>query len=170
MPDILSKREREVLRLTAEGLTPEQIGVKLHLLTKTVHTYMMHMRRKLGAANNEQAVLKAAWYHAHLLAGCVIKHGTAKALDWHEDNEIPLCEECGEFAGEPVPARKASAPYRRIAPLGQRLKRGAPVDCGTIQAARRHISSGDRINDLTCGCREAYQEWWREYQRNKVAI
>lgn len=164
---LLTERERTVLRFLAEGLTPVEIGQRLYVTKGTVLTFTQRIRKKLGVQTNAQAILKAAWYHADLLAGCVVQHGNAKALDWHMANDVPLCALCEGFKGEPAPSRKPSREYRRLS--SAHVKRGEPLDCGSIQAARRHIRNGERINDLTCACREAYQEWWREYQRNKVA-
>lgn len=152
-----------MLRLTAEGLTAEQIGTFLDLTPTTVHVHLFRVRQKLGAQTNPHAVLIAAWHHAHLLAGAVAKHGTAKAVDAHDEYETPLCGPCAEHAE--IPVRKPSSPYRRLTPVGERLKRGEDVACGTIQAARRHLRNKERLDDLTCGCQEAYQEWWREYRR-----
>lgn len=46
--DLLSEREREVLRLTAQGYTNSQIGQMLHISTKTVDTYRYRLGEKLG--------------------------------------------------------------------------------------------------------------------------
>jgi DNA-binding NarL/FixJ family response regulator len=61
--DELTDREREVLRLMAEGLTDRGIAERLWVTPKTVETHVRHILRKLdlptGAANNRrvQAVL-----------------------------------------------------------------------------------------------------------------
>lgn len=46
--DALSEREREVLVLTAEGYSSQEIGDKLALSAKTVETYRTRMMRKLN--------------------------------------------------------------------------------------------------------------------------
>ena len=46
--DTLNPREREVLRLTAEGRTAAQIAEALSLSTRTIETYRASMMRKLG--------------------------------------------------------------------------------------------------------------------------
>ncbi len=47
-PDILSPREREVLRLLALGYTNRQIAEQLTLSVKTVETYRARIKEKLG--------------------------------------------------------------------------------------------------------------------------
>jgi DNA-binding CsgD family transcriptional regulator len=165
----LSSLEHQALRLTAEGATPHQVTRILVVQDGTVRHALARVRRKLGATTNEQAVLIAAWHHAHLLAGCVVKHGTGKAVDWHTQHGVALCSPCAGFSGKS--ARKPSSPFRRLTPVADQLnsRRGAPVECGSIQAARRHVRAGERVNDLTCGCREAYREWWRDYQKSRTA-
>lgn len=46
--ETLTQREREVLQLLAEGLNLTQIGERLHLSGKTIHSYRASMTRKLG--------------------------------------------------------------------------------------------------------------------------
>lgn len=175
----LSPRETEVFRLLAEGMTPTEIARCLGLKSNdTVNNYLQRIRRKLEVRTNEQAVLKAAWHHAGLLKGCMVKHGTLEALDWHEDHEIPLCEPCGDIVKArerrvkvpPVPRRAPGDPYRRLTPVPQHAKRGQPVEHGTIQMARRHIAAHHRISELECGCREAYREWWQAYDKERRAL
>jgi hypothetical protein len=139
---------------------------------------MGRIRTKLGVQTNEQAVAYLAWYHPKVLAGCMIKHGTLQALDWHDEHEIPLCRMCQALTDIRAarvkmpgkrPGPKRGTTYQRLKPVDSLVPSGAPMEHGTIEMARRHIRSKDRINDLTCGCREAYQEWWREYQRARNA-
>ena len=47
----LSKRERQVLQLLAEGNTTKQIGVKLHISPKTVETHRLRVMEKLEIYN-----------------------------------------------------------------------------------------------------------------------
>lgn len=44
---VLTPREREVLQLLAEGNTAQDIALKLHISTKTVHTHRRNLKRKL---------------------------------------------------------------------------------------------------------------------------
>ncbi len=46
--DALTKREREVLQLLAEGWSPRQIGTHLYVGTKTVETHRRRIMQKLG--------------------------------------------------------------------------------------------------------------------------
>lgn len=63
----LSKREREVLALLAEGLGIAQISKKLYISDSTTKTHVSKVYEKLGAANRAQALM-AALRHG-LLAG-----------------------------------------------------------------------------------------------------
>jgi DNA-binding CsgD family transcriptional regulator len=164
-----SPREEQVLRFFVEGFTTEQIAARVGASIRTVAQDLIDIRRTMSVLTNEQAVLIAYRKYPHVLAGCVVRHGNNKAVDWHEDNEIPLCDACSAFqdrSPRPQGARTSSRAYRRLS--ATRLARSAPVECGTIQAARRHIRVGDKIKEVTCGCREAYQEWWREYQQART--
>ncbi|MGH2360755.1 MAG: response regulator [bacterium] len=59
-PSALSKREREVLRLVADGHSNKQIGQKLGITERTVKFHVTSIRNKLGAGNRAQAVALAA--------------------------------------------------------------------------------------------------------------
>ena len=50
----LTKREREVLQLMAEGLTTKQIGLKLHISPKTVEAHRLKVMDKLDIDNIAQ--------------------------------------------------------------------------------------------------------------------
>lgn len=56
----LTEREREVLRLLAEGLTNREIGDRLHLAEKTVKHYMTNVLGKLHVRSRVEAALIAA--------------------------------------------------------------------------------------------------------------
>jgi two-component system, NarL family, nitrate/nitrite response regulator NarL len=56
---LLSNREREALKLVAEGLTAPQIGKRLHLSTGTVKTHLQHLYEKLGVSDRAAAVAEA---------------------------------------------------------------------------------------------------------------
>jgi ATP/maltotriose-dependent transcriptional regulator MalT len=55
----LSKREREVLRLVADGLANPEIAARLMLSTHTVHRHLANIMRKLGASSRAAAVARA---------------------------------------------------------------------------------------------------------------
>jgi DNA-binding NarL/FixJ family response regulator len=55
----LTKREREVLRLLADGLTNEEIGKRLFLSPETVRTHVQKAMRRLEANTRTQAVAVA---------------------------------------------------------------------------------------------------------------
>jgi DNA-binding NarL/FixJ family response regulator len=52
----LSARERDVLRLTAQGYTAPEIGAKLTISGKTVDTYKQRINEKLGLAHRADYV------------------------------------------------------------------------------------------------------------------
>ena len=54
--DSLSEREREVLRLTAEGYSSNEIGEQLSLSAKTVETYRTRVMRKLNLHHRSDLV------------------------------------------------------------------------------------------------------------------
>jgi two-component system, NarL family, nitrate/nitrite response regulator NarL len=55
----LSDREREILKLVAEGMSAPQIGRRLHLATATVKTHLHHLYEKLGVGERAAAVAEA---------------------------------------------------------------------------------------------------------------
>jgi two-component system, NarL family, nitrate/nitrite response regulator NarL len=55
----LSDREREILKLVAEGLTAPEIGRRIHLSTATVKTHLQHLYEKLGVGERAAAVAQA---------------------------------------------------------------------------------------------------------------
>jgi DNA-binding NarL/FixJ family response regulator len=55
----LSRREAEVLRLLAQGLTQLEIAERLTISPKTVGTHLEHVLRKLGVHSRAQAVALA---------------------------------------------------------------------------------------------------------------
>jgi DNA-binding NarL/FixJ family response regulator len=58
--DPLSLRERQVLKLIAEGLTNRQIGERLDLAEKTVKNYVSGLLAKLGLERRTQAAVYGA--------------------------------------------------------------------------------------------------------------
>jgi DNA-binding NarL/FixJ family response regulator len=57
---VLSAREKEVLRLVADGLPTKQISISLSITERTVKFHVNSIFRKLGADNRAQAVALAA--------------------------------------------------------------------------------------------------------------
>jgi DNA-binding NarL/FixJ family response regulator len=58
-PLTLTQREREVLRLLADGLANEEIGRELHISPETVRTHVRKAMAKLDADTRTQAVATA---------------------------------------------------------------------------------------------------------------
>jgi two-component system, NarL family, nitrate/nitrite response regulator NarL len=56
---VMTDRERETLRLIAEGLSAPAIGSALHLSTATVKTHLQHIYEKLGVSERAAAVAEA---------------------------------------------------------------------------------------------------------------
>ena len=61
LPAILTKRELEVLRWSAEGKSAWDIGVILKIGETTVRTHQASIRRKYGVPSIIQAAVLAAW-------------------------------------------------------------------------------------------------------------
>jgi two-component system, NarL family, nitrate/nitrite response regulator NarL len=55
----LSEREREIMKLVAEGLSAPEIGRRLCLATPTVKTHLHHVYEKLGVGERAAAVAEA---------------------------------------------------------------------------------------------------------------
>ncbi len=54
--DTLTRREREVLQLAAEGYTNAQISEKLFVSTRTTETHRANLMRKLGLQNQSELI------------------------------------------------------------------------------------------------------------------
>lgn len=65
LPDELTPREAEVLRLIAAGLSNPQIARRLFVSEATIKTHINHLFAKTGAADRAQAV---AYAYQHGLA------------------------------------------------------------------------------------------------------
>lgn len=59
LPEPLSEREREILRLLAQGLSNAEIAARLSLAPGTVKNYVTVILQKLGARDRTQAALRA---------------------------------------------------------------------------------------------------------------
>lgn len=59
LPDPLSEREIEILRLLAAGLTNREIAERLYLAEGTVKNYVTNILGKIGARDRTQAALRA---------------------------------------------------------------------------------------------------------------
>src|SRR4030088_3395288 len=57
-PVVLSRREREIAALVAEGLTNREIAARLFISERTVDGHLEHVREKLGVNTRAQI---AAW-------------------------------------------------------------------------------------------------------------
>jgi DNA-binding NarL/FixJ family response regulator len=58
----LTRREMQVLKALAEGLTNREIAERLHMSVDTERTHMMNILSKLGVHSRLQALLFAARY------------------------------------------------------------------------------------------------------------
>ena len=56
-PFPLTRREREVAELLAEGLTNREIAARLHLSERTAQNHVQHILTKLGLANRSQVAV-----------------------------------------------------------------------------------------------------------------
>lgn len=58
---LLTPREREVLKLIAQGMRNKQIGEKLDISEQTVETHRKHIKRKLQAKHTIDLVKMAEY-------------------------------------------------------------------------------------------------------------
>ena len=54
--DSLTRREREVLHLVAEGFSAKQIGARLEMSPRTAETHRAHVMHKLGLHNRKELI------------------------------------------------------------------------------------------------------------------
>ena len=59
MPPILSVREKQVLKLVADGLTNKEISSSLSIKESTVENHIHHIYKKLKISNRAKAVAYA---------------------------------------------------------------------------------------------------------------
>src|SRR5215467_12975034 len=64
--DALTKREKEILRLVAEGLTNEEIGKRIFISEKTVKTHLTNIFDKLKVNNRFKAALMIMGHASNL--------------------------------------------------------------------------------------------------------
>jgi two-component system nitrate/nitrite response regulator NarL len=55
----LTQREREVLRLVADGCSAPDMAERLHLSQGTVKSHLQHLYQKLGVSDRAAAVAEA---------------------------------------------------------------------------------------------------------------
>jgi DNA-binding NarL/FixJ family response regulator len=60
---VITRREKEVLSLIADGLTNSEIGDKLFISTTTVDTHRKNLLTKLEAKNTASLIRKALFHH-----------------------------------------------------------------------------------------------------------
>ncbi len=60
---VLTRREKEILQLIADGLTNPQIGEKLFISLSTVDTHRKNLLLKLEVSNTASLVRQAIYYH-----------------------------------------------------------------------------------------------------------
>jgi len=64
--DVLTERERDILRYIAQGMSNKEIGLALSISPHTVKAHLRHILDKLGLRSRTQA---AAWAERHGLTG-----------------------------------------------------------------------------------------------------
>ena len=65
LPDELTPREAQILRLVAQGLTNREIGAALFISEHTAAKHISNILTKTGCANRTEA---ASYAHRHALA------------------------------------------------------------------------------------------------------
>ena len=73
--DSLTKREKEILRLVAEGLTNEEIGKKIFISEKTVKTHLTNIFDKLKVNNRFKAALMIMGQAGHEMTSTTTVRG-----------------------------------------------------------------------------------------------
>jgi DNA-binding NarL/FixJ family response regulator len=65
LPEHLSKRETDIIKLAAEGMTNKDIADKLHLSSRTIEGHLRTIFNKLGVGSRTEAVLyglRKGWF------------------------------------------------------------------------------------------------------------
>ena len=70
LPDGLSAREAQILRLVARGLSNREIGAELYISEHTAANHMRSILRKTGCANRTEA---ASYAHRHALVDAQVR-------------------------------------------------------------------------------------------------
>ena len=79
--DVLTKQERIVLALVAQGLRTAKIAERLYISPRTVETHLAHIFEKLGVSTRTEAAVYAL--RADLIGDVEIR---TNADDRHDDN------------------------------------------------------------------------------------
>ncbi len=56
----LTRREREVVFLTSNGLTSKEVALQIELAPRTVERHLENARHKMGARNRAHLIVKAS--------------------------------------------------------------------------------------------------------------
>src|SRR5260221_8605095 len=84
----LTRREREILALLAEGLTSPEIADRLTLATSSVKSHVQHLYGKLRASSKREAVAHAR--ELGLLAALAPAAGAGPAPARHPGERLPV--------------------------------------------------------------------------------
>jgi DNA-binding NarL/FixJ family response regulator len=57
--EAISEREQQVLKMISEGKTSKEVAAELNISTRTVETYRVRLKRKLGARNVAELLKRA---------------------------------------------------------------------------------------------------------------
>ena len=102
----LSEREREVLKLTAEGYTAQEIADQLVLSPKTVDTYRARVMDKLNLHHRAElvkyALRKGLLQPGERAASCESRVGSVPT----RDSRLVTRNSCGSFPHRPVGKRR----------------------------------------------------------------
>ena len=144
----LTKREREVLTLIAEGYSAEAIAARLHRSTKTIQTHRQSLGRKLGLSNRVELTRFAI--AAGLVSVSVDDHNTAPEYL----NELREQATTGKRAMEALRHIDLGAELvtgdELLNSIVQRLKSALSVDSAVVSKVERRCDTSQTI--LTCSC------------------
>ena len=102
---ILSKREQEVVRCVAEGLSNREIAGRLKLTEHTVKNYLFRIFDKLGVSSRVEVVLYAFRFRGDLIAASAPQNQCAECAKVNENGHkapasVPLTMKRAETARE----------------------------------------------------------------------